>query len=204
MQHSSHFCTLHITANCLFKKKKKKKLHWIFNHLGGKEVSSWCGRKAVDIQRDCWLGDAKDAVLEASVPHAAHSWRDLEAGRFTLPPVSPAGNVSHLQVCVLRVTPRLTAFISQCAVEMLCTCFCRPDGRAQTPRFSKDENRNRTQSFVFVCHASMQRVKAKSMQTSIHCLRTLHCIHLNLTSRPTFSDRPDCQCFAMICIVLSC
>lgn len=102
-------------------------------------MSSGCGRKAVDIQRDCWLEDAKDGVLEASVLHAAHSWRDLEAGPFTLPPVSPAGNVSHLQVCVLRVTPRLTAFISQCAVETLCTCFCRPDGRTQTPRFSKNK-----------------------------------------------------------------
>lgn len=47
-----------------------------------------------------WLEDAKDGVLEASVLHAAHSWRDLEAGRFTLSPVSPAGNVRHLQVCV--------------------------------------------------------------------------------------------------------
>lgn len=50
---------------------------------------------------DCWLEDAKDGVLEASVLHAAHSWRDLLWRRDDSPsPVSAAGNVSHLQVCV--------------------------------------------------------------------------------------------------------
>lgn len=111
--------------------------------------------------------------------NAAHSWRDLEAAQFTLSPVSPPGNVSHLQVCVLRVTPQLTAFISQCTVEMLCTCFCQPAGRTQTSWLSKNEKKE---------EKKRRKKKGQDRYPSMLQKMDFKVINLSLKSSKTFSD----------------